>query len=81
MAKRKNLHGKGPIWDKVKSIAGKTNDFLKSSKIISKGAAALSGVLPPQFQPIASGIATGASALGYGMHGRGLKRSPGIIKI
>jgi hypothetical protein len=41
------------------------NNFLKSSKLISRAAGAIAPALGP-YGSIASGISTGASALGYG---------------
>ena len=48
-------------WIKDKAIP-----WLKNNKIISKGANALAGILPPQYAGIARAVSTGASAIGLG---------------
>ena len=48
-------------WIKDKAIP-----WLKSNKLISRGASALAGVLPPQYAGIASAVSSGASKLGFG---------------
>lgn len=73
------MKGEGKVWDKIKEVAGKVNNVLKSTKIISKGAA-LAGQAFPEFQPVLGAVSAGASSLGYGkrgrhsraMHGRGV---------
>jgi len=48
-------------WIKEKAIP-----WLKSSKLISRGASALASVLPPQYAGIASAVSSGASKFGFG---------------
>jgi len=70
--KRKRKHVKGDgFLDTIKSGANTVNDFLKSSKVISNSAKALSNV--PQLAPYATTIGGVAGALGYGKRG-GAKR-------
>lgn len=66
--KRRSRKGAGFV-DTVKSGLSKANKFLRDTKIISKGAKALGGVLPPQYGSVVSGIGSAADALGYGRHG------------
>jgi len=53
------------FWDGLKKFAGKANDFLKQTKIISKAAEALSTRIPQ-----AGVIAETAKKLGYGKRRR-----------
>ena len=49
-------------------------DFLKKHKIISRGATALSGILPPGWSTAAGAVGKAADAIGYGRRrGRGLR--------
>ena len=60
---RKKVRRGGSVlsWIRDKAIP-----WLKNSKLISRGASALAGVLPPQYAGIASAVSSGASKLGFG---------------
>ena len=58
-------------------IRDKAIPWLKNNKIISKGANALAGILPPQYAGIAKAVSTGASAIGLG---RGRRRHGGSLR-
>lgn len=68
--------GKGQSGAGFMDVVRKANDFLKSNKVISRGAKALGGLLPPQYGAVASTVGDLAGSLGYGrrrrMRGRGM---------
>lgn len=64
-AKRRSRRGRG-LGSWLKGAAGKVNNFLKSSKIISKVAPVLGSVLPGTAGTIASKIGSFAGSHGYG---------------
>ena len=65
--RRKRVGGAMPAW--LSSVG----DFLKKNKIISRGASALSGMLPGPWGAAAGLASKAAGAVGYGRRrGRGL---------
>lgn len=59
-------------------IRNKALPFLKKHKIISRGASAISSMLPPQYGSIASSIGKAAGAVGYG---RRRRRMGGALRL
>ena len=59
---RRKVRG-GSIWSWIKD---KALPWIKKNKIVSRGAAALGGILPGAWGTAAKGVATGASAMGWG---------------
>ena len=67
---RRKQHGEGPVWDWIKKNAGKAHDFVKSNKLISRGASALAPLVPAAYSGTVSNIGNVASKLGYGKRQR-----------
>ena len=68
--RRKRVGGALPAW--LSSVG----DFFKKNKIISRGASALSGMLPGPWGAAAGAVGKVAGAVGYGrrrMRGHGLR--------
>jgi hypothetical protein len=65
-AKRRHRKTGRGLGSWLKGAAGKVNNFLKSSKIISKVAPVLGGILPGQAGNIANKIGAFAGTHGYG---------------
>jgi len=62
----------GGFWDSLKDVASKTNDFLKSTKVISKVSGALQDT--PYVGGVATAVNKASTALGYGQQrGKGYK--------
>lgn len=66
------MRGRGIV-----DILKKANAFLRKHKVISRGAAAVSPLLPAKFQPWATKIGGVSSALGYGRRRGGSLRLAG----
>lgn len=62
MPGRRKVKG-GSIWSWIKN---KALPWIKKNKLVSRGAAALGGILPGGYGLAAKGVATGATALGWG---------------
>jgi len=74
--RRRRRMGRGKAWDWIKGAAGKVNNFLKSSKLVSKLAPVAASMLPGQAGNLATKVGTFAASHGYGRrrrrrHGRG----------
>lgn len=78
--KRHRKHGRG-LGSWLKGAAGKVNNFLKSSKIISKVAPVLGGILPGAAGTIASKIGSFAGSHGYGRKRRNRKHGKGPYRM
>jgi hypothetical protein len=59
---KRTMLGRGAIWNFIKKAVG----YLKRNKIISRGAAGLSTILPPQYAGVASTVGKTAGTLGFG---------------
>ena len=78
------LRGSGKIIEWLKRAAPKLNNFLKSSKIISRIGDAAINFAPPQYRGLADSALAGVKSLGYGRRrtrGRGLKTSGGALRL
>ena len=63
--RRVGRRGRGKAWDWIKGAAGKVNNFLKGSKILSRVAPTVMGAIPGASKY--SGVVSGAlNQLGYG---------------
>ncbi len=63
--KRRSMRGRG-LGDWLR----RAGSFIKDNKLVSRGLSALSGVVPAQYKPLASGAAGIASQLGLGRRRR-----------
>lgn len=70
--------GKGKVWDWIKGAAGKVNDFLKQTKVLSKVAGPVLGSIP-RAAPYANTVTNTLGALGYGRRRRApVRRGRGV---
>jgi len=66
--RRRRVGGALPQW------LQEVGSFLKKHQVISRGANALSGILPPGWSQAASAVGKASGAIGYGRRkGRGLR--------
>ena len=64
MPRKRRRNGKG-----IKEVLGKIHNFIKSNRLISRGATALAP-LAGSYGNIVKGVGTAASSLGYGRRRR-----------
>lgn len=62
---KRKQQGEGPIWDAIKRGARSIHDFVKSNRLISRGAASLAPIAGPYSGAI-SKAGNVAATLGYG---------------
>ena len=81
----RKLRGSGKLMDWLKKAAPRLNNFLKSSKIISRLGDVGVNFAPPQYRGVADSALSGIKSLGYGRRrrtrGRGLKTSGGALRL
>ena len=81
----RKLRGSGKLMDWLKRAAPKLNNFLKSTKLISRIGDAAVGFTPLPYRGLADSALAGAKSLGYGrrrtQRGRGLKTSGGALRL
>ena len=81
----RKLRGSGRIIEWLKRAAPKLNNFLKSTKLISRiGDVGVNFAPPPQYRGLADLALAGVKSLGYGRRrtrGRGLKTSGGALRL
>lgn len=67
MPQKRKVRG-GSLWSWIKDTAV---PWIKKNKLISRGAAALGGILPGGYGMLAKGASAGASTLGWGKRPKG----------
>ena len=81
----RKLRGAGRLMDWLKRAAPKLNNFLKSTKLISRLGDVGVNFAPPQYRGLADSALAGVKSLGYGrrrtQRGRGLKTSGGALRL